>query len=109
MHLRLRAQDMTVTRDIEQHVEQRLRFALARFNGAVRSVAALLHPDRDGRALCRIEVRTAWNARIETEERDADLFAAISRAAERTGRAVERQTGLRQGLGPRQPATQFGD
>jgi hypothetical protein len=46
---------------------------------------------------CRLEIRTQWRACIRVRERDSDVLAAVTRAAERGSRAVARQADLRYG------------
>jgi ribosome hibernation promoting factor len=75
--------------------QQRLLFALGRFANRVRSLTVRLsdvNGPRGGRdKRCAIAVRVAGSKRlIVVEDLDVDLPAAISRAAERTARAVAR-------------------
>jgi hypothetical protein len=75
--------------------QQRLLFALGRFASRVRTLTVRLsdvNGPRGGRdKRCAIAVRLAGSKRlIVVEDLDVDLPAAISRAAERTARAVAR-------------------
>jgi hypothetical protein len=75
--------------------QQRLLFALSRFANRVQSLTVRLsdvNGPRGGRdKRCSIAVRLAGSKRlIVVEDLDVELPAAISRAAERTARAVAR-------------------
>jgi hypothetical protein len=75
--------------------QQRLRFALGRFAGRVRSLTLRLsdvNGPRGGRdKRCAIAVRLAGSKRlIVVEDLDVEPLAAIARAADRTARAVAR-------------------
>lgn len=97
MHIQIRQQQnqlRTLAPGMLEHVEQRVHFALSRFNGDIRAVSVDLE---DGAApkRCTLEVRTAWGSVITVQEADPDLFVAVSRATERASRAVDRQAALR--------------
>lgn len=94
--MQIRVHQRNLTPELIEHVERRLRFSLARLSSRVRT-ATLRLQDLDGScggARCLLEIRTAWNSKVEIHEWDADVCAAVSRAAERAGRTVERQAGI---------------
>ena len=103
MQIQVSNQACEVSPEFIVQVERRIHLALGRFTSRVRSAAVCFFvSSEEGRATeheCRITIRTEWKTQIRIEEKDSDLFAAVARAADRTGRAVERQTRLRYGDG----------
>jgi len=114
MQIQIRSKNAESTPELQQHIERRLQFALGRFNGRVRLAVVRLQdlngPKGGVDQECALEIHTSWHTRIHIEERDKDVFAAVSRAAERAGRAFERQSRLRYGAEvPSHARVQFGD
>ncbi len=94
MRIRVRNRDLQPTAAIREHVERRLLYALSRYGSCVRNVTVCLstlvgNPGRE-RKHCQITVALDQAEKIAVEDSDADLYAAIDRAAERTQRAVNR-------------------
>jgi putative sigma-54 modulation protein len=101
---------------LPDHIERRLRFALARFGGRVEKVVVFLQ-DRNGPRggvdkVCRILAKVQGCGAIMATVADSDWTAAVDRATTRIGHTVSRQIGrLRDRRvtaahphGPRQPA-----
>ena len=112
MQIQVRKHNLVMTDALLEHIERRLNFSLGRFGVRLRTVVVNLHdlngPKGGVDQECKLTMRTSWKSEIVIEERDADVFAAVARAADRAGRAVERQASLRYGSGPPGPArTQF--
>lgn len=114
MQIQIRRRNLELTAELSGHIERRLQFSLGRFGNRLR--AAVVHlqglsgPPDGVEQECKITVHTNWNCQIVVEDRHADVFAAVARAAERAGRAVERQTALRDGSQhPRPTGLRFGD
>lgn len=93
MRLEIRSPQFDLTQALSEHVEQRLRFALGRFADRLGRVRVRLWDEngpkggRDKR--CSIEARGA-GVEVRVDDRDPDLYAAVSRAAERASRAIHR-------------------
>jgi len=113
MQIQIRKRNLELTSELRGHVERRLQFSLGRFGGRLRSAVVNLE-DLNGLnggadQECKLTIQTSWRCQIVIEERDADIFAAVARAAERAGRAMERQTALRYGSALRPTKVHFGD
>lgn len=85
--------DVDVTDDLRVHVERRLGLALARFADRIgRVTVRFSRPDGDtsgGNKRCRIEVGLR-PGRLDVEDTDVDLFAALNHATDRASRSVAR-------------------
>lgn len=92
--MRLEVRDLTgeLNRSLEEQVERRLRFALARFSDRVSRVTACLTDQNGPRGgvdqHCRIVVRLVPKGKIMAEATDVEIVAAVSRAADRVARRV---------------------
>ena len=93
MKIRIRKGDLDVTDALRAHVELRLGFALARFADRIgRVTVRFSHADGDATGAhkrCEIEVDLRPR-RLDAEDTDVDLFAAVNHATDRTLRAVAR-------------------
>ena len=103
---------LKATDAIRQHIDRRLESALGRFENHVRTVTVWLEdvngPQKGGAdKLCKIEVvlETPRHAPHMVEELDADMYTAISSAAERASQAVRRDVDRLNQDRPRSPAT----
>lgn len=81
--------------DLPDHIERRLRFALARFSGRIGKVFVFLH-DRNGPRggvdkLCRILVKVRGCGVVVASVADSDWVTAVDRATTRIGQTVARQ------------------
>ncbi|MBK8230253.1 MAG: ribosome-associated translation inhibitor RaiA [Candidatus Eisenbacteria bacterium] len=94
MKLRIRALDFELTPALRNHVDRRLRFALARFNSRLQQVTVHLSDlngprgGADKQCLCLAEA-TALPTLVIREHGD-DLYAAVDRAVDRLGRNLAR-------------------
>lgn len=114
MQIQIRKRNLELTPELIGYVERRLQFSLGRFKRRLRSAQVSLKdvngPKGGVDQTCKITIQTNWHCQIVIDERDADMFAAITRAADRAGRAVERQTTLRYGSDTSRPTRiRFGD
>ena len=93
MQLDIRGRRLALTPAMVDHVARRIRFALGRFDGRVRRVTARIGDVNGPRGgidkRCRLHVDLGGRP-VTIDELDADLYAAVDRAAERAGRAVQR-------------------
>ena len=103
---------LKATDAIRQHIDRRLESALGRFDHHVRTVTVWLEdvngPQRGGAdKSCKIEVLLDQprHAPHVVEELDADMYTAISRAAERASQAVRRDVERLNQDRPRSSAT----
>jgi ribosomal subunit interface protein len=88
-----------LTDAIRDHLERRLRFALARASTHVGRVAVHLSDISGSRGgtekRCRIRVRLKQSVDVMIDDTESDLYAAIDRAANRAGRTVARRVARR--------------
>jgi ribosome-associated translation inhibitor RaiA len=82
-------------KDLPDHIERRLRFALGRFSGRIGKVFVFLH-DRNGPRggvdkLCRILVKIRGCGVVVAAVADSDWVTAVDRATTRVGQTVARQ------------------
>lgn len=101
MRIHLRSRRFELTDALRAYAERRLLFALSRFGGRVLSVMLRFDDVNGPRGgvdkRCRIiaHLSPPWGD-VRVEELDGDLYAAISRAADRLARAVAREAERRQ-------------
>ncbi len=92
MQIEVRSRRGTVTPSIRQWAERRIRFAVGQFGAQVRKVRGVLSDENGPKGgvdkRCQLEARCGDLGVILAEVRDTDVYAAISRAAERLGRRV---------------------
>lgn len=89
---------LKATDAIRSHIERRVQSALGRFRHRVRAVTIWLEdvngPGRGGAdKACQIAItlNTSRRSPVVIEEVHADLYLAVSNAAERTSQAVRRE------------------
>lgn len=97
MNWLLKAQVRTRPADLPDHIERRLRFALARFGDRVEKVIVFLQ-DRNGPRggvdkVCRILAKVRGCGALMATVADSDWTAAVDRATSRIGHTVSRQVG----------------
>lgn len=97
-------------KDLPDHIERRLRFALARFGNRIQKTVVFLQDTNGPRGgidkICRILVKTRGCGVIVAAVIDSDWLAAVDRATTRIGQSVARQIERlrhRQGVSPRMP------
>ena len=90
MQIRIRGRKVRVTKVLRAHVERRLGFALGRFGEHVGRVVVHLSKseERLDREEKRCRIAVALRRHVRVQETDADLFAAVDRAADRAARSV---------------------
>ncbi len=92
MHVDIRARRGRLSRNLEELLERRVWFALAKFGGRIRRISALLEDINGPRGgedqRCRIKVSLVPSGSIIAEATSADVAAAVGRAAERVARRV---------------------
>jgi len=95
MRLDLRIQKVDLPQEVNRYIERRLRLCLGRFESRIRRVSVRIFDFNGPRVgadkRCRMTVRLTPSDAIVVEEVNADLFAAIDRAAERAGQALARK------------------
>ena len=114
MKIHVRSRQVVVSEGVRAHVERRLESSLGRVAARVlRATVQIvdLNGPRGGEdKSCRIEVRLRPTGSVFVEHTDADLYAAVGRAADRMGRAVsravERARHIKRETLVRQPAPQ---
>lgn len=99
MQIDVRGQNFDLTPALESYVERRFVAALGRFGQRVPRLTVRLS---DENALkggvdkhCRVELTIPRLPGLVVDERQADLYAAIDAAADRSARAVSRAIGRR--------------
>ena len=94
MKIYVRSRQVEVDETVRAHIERRLLFSLGRFSQRIRRVTVQIvdvNGPRGGEdKVCRIEARLLPTGSTFVEDRDADLYAAIDRAADRAARSVSR-------------------
>ena len=95
MNVELKDNGVRRPQDLPDHIERRLRFALARFGGRVEKVTVFLH-DRNGPKggidkVCRILARVQGCGMLMAAVVDSNWVAAVDRATTRIGHTVSRQ------------------
>ena len=88
----IRTKDGRLSRSLEEQLERRLHFALARFGGRIRRISAFLEDINGPRGgedqHCKIEVSLVPSGSIMAEATDVEVASAVGRAAERVARRV---------------------
>ncbi|MCB1907301.1 MAG: HPF/RaiA family ribosome-associated protein [Rhodocyclaceae bacterium] len=102
MELDIQARDFTLTAALRRHVERRVLFALSRYRDRISSVDVRLRDDNGPRGgvdkCCRVHLRLGGMPDIVVEDREEDLYLAVSRSASRAGLALGRQLGRIRGI-----------
>lgn len=107
MQLDILSKRDTTSDAIRHWTTRRILFSLGKLQGAVRSVRVRLRDDNGPKGgvdkRCLMEARLARSGRVVAEVRDADLYTAISRAAQRLGRRVRTEIERRRDHHARHP------
>jgi putative sigma-54 modulation protein len=102
MQLEIVSPDFPVTDAIRDCVQNKIQKALIHFEDRLGRVHVGLSdvngPRRGEDKRCRIDCNIQSLCRLSVEDTETDLYAAIDQAAERMGRAVERQLLKRRSL-----------
>ncbi len=95
MMIAVHAKGVPLTKPLREHVRTRLGFALGRWSSRVRRVdVTLSHINRPRGVVgkrCLLKVQVPGAHDIVIEDSQADIRAAIDRAASRTGRTLARR------------------
>jgi putative sigma-54 modulation protein len=99
MQLELRVRNANLVDALRAYVERRLRFALDRFDNRISRITVRVDEFNGPRGgvdkHCRMQVDVLPSGTLRVEERQADLVAAIDRAAHRLNRLVARELQIR--------------
>lgn len=94
MRFALTGKNVALPNDLRDLIERRFDFALSRFSDMVDRVNVAVVDENGPKGgvdkMCRVLVHIRGLEDVKVIERDADVPAAASRAAERVGRAVAR-------------------
>lgn len=81
--------------ELRGQAERRLRYALTRFEAQVTRVRLIVQdengPKRGLDKACRVDVHLRQGEAVSVSDLDVSVLAAVSRAADRVGRAVSRR------------------
>lgn len=95
MRIEIQTSDIMLNEALITHVEQRLLFALGRFQARVVKIAVHLSaincPAGAEDKHCHLEVRLHGLPNLVVADTETDLYVAVDRAAERAGRTLGRQ------------------
>lgn len=101
MRIAIQARGFALTQDLRTHVEQRLKFALSRFQDHLTGVTVHLADINGPRGgvdkLCQLQVCVHGLPDIVVKDTEADLYVAVNRAAGRAGRMLRRHLRRAQG------------
>jgi ribosomal subunit interface protein len=90
--MNIQASGFDLTEGLREHIERRLQFALSWASQDVRTITVRLFDINGPRGgedkRCRIQVAFRATQDVVIEDTEADLYAAIDRAADRAERAV---------------------
>jgi ribosome-associated translation inhibitor RaiA len=96
MKIHVRSRKAEVDETVRAQIERRLQFSLGKFSPSILRVAVQivdLNGPRGGEdKSCRIELRLLPTGSIFVADTDADLYAAVDRAADRAAQCVSRAT-----------------
>jgi len=105
MHIQIHADDFDLTEGLRDHVAKRLAYAMNHGRDIVSRIVVRLSDVNGPRGgvdkRCGIEVRLKGAPAIAINDTEADLYVAIDRAAERTGRTLDRRIARRRHLATR--------
>jgi len=95
MRITIQANGFTMTHALRAYTEQRLASALGWARARMQRLVVLLSDINGPRGgvdkRCKIQVQLGGGRAVVIEDTEADLYAAIDRAAERADRALVRQ------------------
>lgn len=107
MRVDIRATNVDLTDALQAYVERRVLFTLSRFSGTLRPIAVriskITEDTRPPSYQCEVRTTLLRGKCAVVIEEDRNLFAAVARAVDRTGRAVERDLERRHRWGNRKP------
>lgn len=99
MQIQIHSNDFALTDGLREHIARRLAYALNHGRDMVSRIVVRLADINGPRGgvdkRCGIEVRLKGASTIAIDDTQADLYVAIDRAAERTGRTLDRRLARR--------------
>ena len=102
MRFDIRIQKLDLHQEVSHYIERRLRFSLSRLVSRLRTVNVRVFDVNGPRGgidkCCRITAHILPSETVVLQEVDADLFAAIDRAARRISRTFTRRLTLERDL-----------
>lgn len=105
MQITTTARDTELTTSLRDYIENRLAFALSRFQNRVRGVVIVLSdvngPKNGIDKRCLLKIRPRGLSEFTIEETESDFQSALNRAADRARRTLARRLQRR---GERTPA-----
>ncbi len=94
MRIDIQASDIVLNEALIAHVEQRLLFALSRFQARVVQITVHLSAINGATGAedkhCHLQIRLHGLPSLVTDDTETDLYVAVNRAAERAGRTLRR-------------------
>ncbi|MDH4233875.1 MAG: HPF/RaiA family ribosome-associated protein [Gallionella sp.] len=104
MQMDIQSQGFTLTNGLRDYLKKRLAYALNHGDGHITRVTVRLSDINGPRGgvdmCCFIEVRLKQQPAVVIEDTEADLYVAIDRAAERTGRTLTRRLARQREFAP---------
>lgn len=101
MEVDIQTRNVVLTESLRSHVQRRIFFALARFQGRVQRITVRLSDTNGPRGgvdkCCHLQIRVDGVPDIVVSTTEKDWHAAISASAERAGQSVRRY--LKRGRG----------
>jgi ribosomal subunit interface protein len=95
MEIDIQASNLSLTRDLREHIKRRLGFALSNRYERIRRILVRLSdingPRGGNDKRCLIQVVLPRQADVVIEDTESSLYAAIDRAAERVSQTVKRR------------------
>lgn len=95
MQINIQARNFALSDEVTRFVERRLRFALGRLDEKILHVTVRLSDINGPRGgidkHCHLHVALKQVPDVVIEDTEADVFVAVTRAADRAGRAVLRR------------------
>ena len=95
MNIQIHAQDFSLTEGLRAHVARRLAYGLNHGYDRVSRVVVRLSDVNGPRGgvdkRCGIEIRLKGSSVLAIQDINSDLYAAIDRAVDRAGRAMDRR------------------
>ena len=99
MRVEIRIRGIQQDQEFENHVERRMRFALARFSGRIDAVKVIVTDENGPRGgvdkRCLLSVKLASSKEVVVVESGLDPYSTFERATDRLSRQVARELSRR--------------
>ena len=99
MQIQIHSDDFALTEGLREHIVRRLSYSLNHGGDLISRIVVRLAdvngPKGGVDKCCGIEVRLKGRSAITIDDTQSDLYVAIDRAAERTGRTLHRRIARR--------------